>query len=164
MNRFGMVTATAVTLLIGVGLHARDADAQSAKDLAGTYTIVSATVVQGDKKVEPFGPNPKGLMTLDASGRYSIVLVRPGLAKFASNNRDTGTADENKAIVTGSIGHFGTYTVADGAIIFRVEHATFPNWDGQEQKRTLTVSGDELKFTLTASIGGTATVVWKRAK
>src|SRR5262245_59706524 len=127
MHRFGMLTVTAVSLLIGIELHTRNAGAQSANDLVGTYTIVSATVVQGDKKVEPFGPNPKGLMTLDATGRYSIVLIRPGLAKFASNNRDTGTADENKSIVTGSIGHFGTYSVADGAIIFRVENATFPN-------------------------------------
>jgi hypothetical protein len=54
--------------------------------------------------------------------------------------------------------------VAEGAIIFRVESSTFPNWDGQEQKRALTVSGDELKYTLTASVGGTATVVWKRVK
>jgi len=159
-----MLTVTSVSLLIGVALLARDAGAQSAKDVVGSYTIVSATVVQGDKKVEPFGPSPKGVMTLDANGRYAIVLFRPGLPKFASNNRDTGTPDENKAIVTGSIAHVGTHTVAGGAIIFRVEHSTFPNWDGQDQKRVLTLSGDELKYTLTSSIGGTATVVWKRAK
>jgi hypothetical protein len=163
MHAFRTLTST-TGLVIACALPFHNAAAQSAKDLVGTYTIVSLSVDQGDKKVEPFGPNPKGLMTLDASGRYSIVLIRPGLGKFASKNRDTGTTEENKAIVTGSIAHFGTYTVADGAIVFRIENATFPNWDGQEQKRTLTVSGDELKYTLTSTIGGTSTVLWKRAK
>lgn len=154
----------AAALLLSAAFAAPNAGAQSAKDVVGTYTIASATVVQGDRKIEPFGPNPKGLLTLDASGRYALVLVRPGLPKFASNNRDTGTAEENKAVVTGSIAHIGTYTVADGAIIFRIESGTFPNWDGQDQKRSVTLSGDELKYTVTSSLGGTATLVWKRAK
>jgi hypothetical protein len=54
--------------------------------------------------------------------------------------------------------------VADGHIVFRLEHTTFPNWDGQEQKRALTVTGDELKYVVASSIGGTSTLVWRRAK
>jgi Lipocalin-like domain len=162
MNEIGRLAAAA--LLLSAAFAAPNAGAQSTKDVVGTYTIVSATVVQGDKKIEPFGPNPKGMLTLDASGRYVLALARPGLPKFTSNNRDTGTAEENKAVVTGSIVHFGTYAVADGAIIFRVETSTFPNWDGQEQKRSLTLSRDELKYTTASSLGGTATLVWKRAK
>lgn len=162
MNKMSKLAAAAV--LLGAAFAASDAGAQSAKDVVGTYTIASATVMQGDKKIEPFGPNPKGMLTLDASGRYTLALVRPGLPKFATNNRDTGTVEENKAVVTGSIAHFGTYTVADGAIVFRIENATFPNWDGQEQKRALTFSGNELKYTVTSSLGGTATLVWMRVK
>src|SRR5262245_9786744 len=163
MNRRSVFCRT--SLLFGaLALSASTALAQSAKDLVGSHTIVSATVVQGDKKVEPFGPSPQGMMMLDANGRCMIVLLRPGLPKFASNNRTTGTPDENKAVASGSLAYFGTYTVADGAIIFRLESSTFPNWDGQEQKRALTVSGDELKYTVESSLGGTGTVVWKRAK
>ena len=153
-----------MALLLGVVIAGHDASAQSAKDVVGTYTIVSAMVLQGDKKIEPFGPTPQGALTLDASGRYVLALTRPGLPKFSSNNRDSGTAEENMAVVKGSIAHFGTYTVADGAIVFRVESSTFPNWNGQEQKRALTLSGDELKYTLVSSVGGTATLVWKRTK
>jgi len=154
-----------ISLLIGAAASiAGNAFGQSAKDLAGSYTIVSVTVVQGDKKIEPFGPSPRGVMMLDANGRYVVTLMRPGLPKFASNNRNAGTADENKAIVVGSFTHFGTYSVADAHIIFRLENSTFPNWDGEEQRRALTVSGDELRYTLTSTTGGTATVVWKRAK
>jgi hypothetical protein len=75
--------------------------------------------------------------------------------------------DENKAIVGGSIAHFGTYTVdnADKSFSFDVESATFPNLNGTEQKRPFVISGDELKFTDPhASAGGVATVIFKRAK
>jgi hypothetical protein len=146
------------------GFSSGVAHAQSAKDIAGTYTVVSVTNVQGERTTEQYGPNPKGVMALDPNGRYVVVLMRPGLPKFASDNRSTGTAEEYKAVALGSFTHFGTYTVADGHIIFRLEHSTFPNWDGQEQKRALTVNGDELRYTLVSTLGGTSTVVWRRAK
>ena len=153
------------SILFGaLALSAGNALAQSAKDVVGTYTIESVTNVKGDTKIEPYGPSPRGVMVLDASSRYVVSLMRPDLPKFASNDRSIGTAEENKAIVLGTFTHFGTYMVADGAITFRLESSTFPNWDGQEQKRALTVSGDELKYEVASSIGGTTTIVWKRAK
>jgi hypothetical protein len=33
----------------------------------------------------------------------------------------------------------------DKTITFKIESATFPNWNGTEQKRTLTIRGDELQ-------------------
>jgi len=62
----------------------------------------------------------------------------------------------------------GTYEIspADRTLTFKVESATFPNWNGTAQKRSIvTVGGDELKYiTATASSGGVATVTWKRAR
>ena len=152
------------TVIGAVAWVAGTAFAQTTKDIAGFYTIVAVTIVQGDKKIEPFGPNPRGVMALDANGRYVVSLMRPGLPKFASNNRNTGTADENKVIVTGSFTHFGSYSVEPGYIVFRLENSTFPNWDGEEQRRALTVTGDELAYSLTSTIGGTSTVVWRRVR
>jgi hypothetical protein len=47
-----------------------------------------------------------------------------------------------------------------------MEGCTFPNWDGQDQKRVMVVKGDELWVTNpTPSIGsGVNYIVWKRAK
>jgi len=107
------------------------------------------------------------ILTVDANGRYVLVIARADLPKVASNNRTTATPEENKAIVQGSGAHFGTLSVnaADKTITFKIETSLFPNWDGTEQKRPFTVTGDELTYTVpAASGGGTATVVWQRAK
>jgi len=164
VHRRQILAAAAIALLGCAVAPLEAALAQSAKDLVGTYTIASFTTLQGDKKTELYGPQPKGIMRLDASGRYVVTLLRPGLPKFASNNRATGTPDEYKAIVMGSFIHLGTYTVADGHIIFRIENTTYPNRDGAVEKRKLTVTGDELKYEASSSIGGSSIVVWKRVR
>jgi hypothetical protein len=154
-------------LFLGVVLSAGAVFAQTAKDLVGTWTLVSNVTEQGGNKIDTYGPNPKGILTVDANGRYVLAIVRAGLPKVASNNRTTATPEENKAIVQGSLTHFGTLSVnaADKTMTFKIETATFPNFDGTEQKRPFTVTGDELTFTVAAaSGGGTVTAVWKRAK
>jgi hypothetical protein len=164
MNR--IVTLAIGMLIIGVA-WAGAAIGQTAKDFVGTWTLVSATIEQGGAKSDTFGPDAKGVLVFDAGGRYVITFFAANLPKFASNNRANGTAEENKAIVGGSLAHFGTYTVneADKSFTFRVENATFPNWDKTEQKRPFVITSDELKYTTPmASAGGTATVIWKRAK
>jgi hypothetical protein len=141
--------------------------AQTTKDLAGTWTLVSNVTEQGGNKTDTYGPNPQGILTVDANGRYVLAVARAGLPKVASNNRTTATPEENKAIVQGSNTHFGTVSVnaADKTITFKIETSTFPNWDGAEQKRAFTITGDALQYTVpAASGGGTATVVWKRTK
>ena len=154
-------------LFLGVVLSAGEVCAQTAKDLAGTWTLVSAVTEQGGNKTDIFGPNPKGILIVDANSRYVIAFARADLPKVASNNRTTATPEENKAIVGGSLTHFGTISVnaADKTFTFKIEAATFPNWDGTEQKRAFTVTGDELTYTVPAApAGGTATTVWKHAK
>ncbi len=153
-------------LIIGVAWPAA-AIAETAKDLVGSWTLVSSITEQAGNKSDTFGPNAKGVLIYDANGRYAIMFIGSNLPKFASNNRATGTADENKAIVGGSLAHFGTYAVneADKSFTFRVESATFPNWDNTDQKRSFVITGDELKYTTpTGTAGGTVTLTWKRAK
>ena len=159
MNHRNTFAATAASLLLlSLALPAGDAAAQSAKQLVGTWTAVSSNA---------FNPNPRGSLIFTSNGRYSLTLARTTLPKVASNNRVTGTAEENKVIVEGSLSHFGKYTVdeKDKTFTFHVETSTFPNWDGTTQKRPFTVSGDELKYVTPASSGGgRSDLVWKRVK
>jgi hypothetical protein len=157
MNRRNILRLSAITAL-GLVLAASNAVAQSTKDLAGTWTLVSA---------EAFGPSPKGVLMFDANGHVSAQLMKSDLPKYAANNRTQGTAEEYKATVQGFISYFGTYSVNGTDLIFHIEGSSYPNWTGTDQKRSsLTLSGDELKWTNPApSAGGApAVVVWKRAK
>ena len=164
MKRIVALAITALT--IGVAWPAA-AIAETAKDFVGTWTLVSSITEQAGNKSDTFGPSAKGVLVYDANGRYVIIFIGANLPKFASNNRTTGTADENKAIVGGSLAHFGTYVVneADKSFTFRVASATFPNWDNTDQKRPFVITGNELKYTTpTGTAGGTVTLTWKRAK
>lgn len=169
MNRRTALTAISASLLLaGLTVTAGDAAAQGAKSITGTWALVSADNVDASgKKTPTFGPNARGSLIFTSNGRYSIHVTRSSLPKFASDNRAKGTAEENQAVVAGSIAHFGKYTVdeKDKAFTFHIETSTYPNWDSTAQKRPFTVSGDELKYGVAAgSAGGRVELVWKRVK
>jgi len=173
MRRLVALTVTTASLLIfGFALHVADILAQQRslkEQLVGTWKLVSVDNLRDDgSKVELFGPNPTGIVIYTRDGHFALLNGRSDLPKFASNRRDKGTQEENKAVVEGSIAYFGTYSVneADKAITAKIEGSTFPNFVGTDQKRIITsLTKDELKFTNPAgSSGGTLQLVWKRAK
>jgi hypothetical protein len=171
MFRTFMIGATAALTLSAAALNASDSFAQGSslkEQLVGTWTMVSNVNFRPDgSKYEALGPNPRGVFMLDANGHFAITLLGEGRRKFASNNRLESTPDENKSVVQGAIAYFGTYTVneADHTLNFHIERCTFPNWDGTDQKRSVTLTGDEMKYTkMGASGGGKAELVWKRPK
>jgi hypothetical protein len=171
MNRLSTFTLITLALLfVGVALPSGDAvgkEKMLKEQLVGTWTYVSVDTIRPDgSRVPMYGPNPTGLAVFDSNGRYILMTARSGQPKFASNNRTEGTPEEYKAVVQGSIAHFGRYAVneADKTITFHIETSTFPNWNGAEQKRPFTLTGDILKWTTAASSGGSAEVVLKRAK
>jgi Lipocalin-like domain len=144
------------------------ASAQSVNDIVGTWTLVSSVSEKDGMKTDQFGSGAKGMMVLDAKGHFMLTIIGPDLPRFGSNNRAGGTAEENKAVVSKSIAMIGDYSVntSDKTLTFKVESATFPNWNGTEQKRLLSpLDGDVLKYvTPTASSGGVGTVTWQRVK
>ena len=134
--------------------------------------ITSASVSGRSPRIvlgtEPYGPDGKSTMILTSTGRIVVVLARSDLPKFASNDRTAGTPEENKAAVAGSLAYFGTYSVDEAGkmLLIHVDGSTFPNWTGTDQKRTIQLSGDEMKLiNPNPSQGsGTATVTWTRVK
>jgi lipocalin-like protein len=139
----------------------------NAKDLVGSWSLVSVVTERDGTKSDTYGPTAKGFLVFDANGRYSVIFVAGNLPRFAVENRSKGTADENKAVVTGSLAHFGTYVVdeTDKSFTFQVTRATFPNWEGRSLKRSFVINGDVLRFTDPhASAGGVAITTFERAK
>jgi hypothetical protein len=160
--------ATAVAFLFGA-LTAAPIEAQTIKDVAGFYALVSIDNVRPDGSIVPqYGANPKGALSLDPSGRYISMVRRSDLEKFASTNIREATALENKMAVRGGLAHVGTYTIdeAEKTITLRVEASTFPNQDRTEIKRPFTLTQNELTYSMsTPSVGtGTARLVWRRIR
>ena len=138
------------------------------EQLVGTWTLVSNDNVGPDgTKRQPFGPKPKGVLILDASGHYAQIYFHPDLPKFKVNNRLEGTPEENKAVVHGTSAQYGTWSVdeAGKTLNRRIEGSILPNQVAAETKNPVTLTGDDLKMTATApGAGGTSEIVFKRAK
>jgi hypothetical protein len=164
MYRFKwLVAPVLMTTALGVAFAAD----RLAQQVVGLWSLTAQYVDRADgSRVERFGANPKGLAYFDQGGRFSQVMVRSDLPKIASNNAMTATDAENRAIMEGSSSFFGTWAVdeATGTLLNRVEGATYPNWTGTELKRTLSISGDEMKQCVASQIGGTSCSIWRRVR
>lgn len=142
---------------------------QSMKSIAGAYAGVAFKQTDASGRTsDVFGSDPRAMMVLTPDGRYSIIVMRADLPKLASNSRLKGTAEENNAVVAGSIAHFGRYTLnqKDQTITFHVDASTFANWNGADQKRPMSIKGDALTYRVLAPStgGGSAEVTWKRMR
>ena len=84
-----------VTLSGSLKVHAEEKSASLAQQIVGSWNLVSIYNEQDGKKTDVFGPNPRGSLVFTSGGRFSYVLMRANLPKFASNARLKGTAEEN---------------------------------------------------------------------
>jgi hypothetical protein len=164
-----MLQTLRATVLVALAqcLAAPGTFAQTTPDLVGSWSLVSLTASRSGSEVEVLGPHPHGQLIFGSDGRYVLVGLRADLPKFASDNRLSGTAEENQRIVQGNVAHFGTYTVDPAAqvIVFHIQNSTLPNWDGDVQRRPFTLDGDRLTYITPGSFGyGAAKVVWQRMK
>ncbi|WP_075792617.1 lipocalin-like domain-containing protein [Massilia putida] len=136
----------------------------SLPDLAGTWTLVAADVQRPDGSIErDYGAAPKGRLCIDAQGRYTLQIFKAERPRFASPDKAAGTGDEFRAAVLGSSTHYGTVAMDGGQLVFHIEAASFPNWEGTVQRRSFELHGDELRYRVPARPdGGIPISVWRR--
>jgi len=171
MNRRDVLVFSAIVAL-GIGVLPSNAIAQQRtlkEQLVGTWTLVSAeTYAQDGTKSALFGADPKGILILDAGGRFAQIQVRSDRPRFKSSNRLEGTPEENKAALAGGVGQFGTWSVNEPDKTLNVHMdgvVHFPNEEGTDQQRSVSVTADELKvINFQSRAGGRAELVYKRAK
>ncbi len=138
--------------------------------LIGTWDFVVAQVKAPDGRISfPFGESPKGILIFTPDGRFAQIHVASDVPKIKSNNRLTGTPEEYAEIMRRSISVFGTYTVDDAkkTVTYRIVSASFPNWQGEAQTRTIDkLSADEFINTNPSVAGGrgSASNFYRRAK
>jgi hypothetical protein len=170
--RHGLMFAALACLVVVVraGEAVTQQSTAAQQHFAGTWSLVSIHYVEKDgRKVEPFGPGPRGMLYFDAGGRFATQVMAANRPRFASNNRMIGTPEENKAVSQGVVAYFGTYTVdeANHVVTLHIEQSSFPNWNGTDQQRSFAFNGDELRYTAassTANPAESAELVWKRAR
>ena len=140
------------------------------EQLAGAWTMVSWDVTPKGGTKEPsfiVGPNPKGIMILDASGRFAQVRGRPDRPKLkvTSPRQDIPAAELSEAVRSFGA-NFGTWTVneADKALIQKFELALIPNNDTNEVKYSVSLIKDQLRLVSVTSAGTTNELVYRRAK
>jgi hypothetical protein len=166
MNKKVVVLAAVAALLSTSAVHA-DQNKGLKQQVIGLWSLASQYVERPDgSRVERFGANPKGTAYFDQGGRFSMIMMRADLPKIASNNAMTATDAENKAIMQGSSAFFGTWSVdeATSTMLNRIDGSTYPNWDGTDLKRTVSISGDDMKVCVASQIGGTSCAVWRRVR
>jgi hypothetical protein len=155
-------------ILIGASLIAAgSAEAQPLNKVLGTWRMVSAQIDPDGRNLPAYGPAPNGLLVFTADMHFVEVLTDSTIAKFASNARGRGTAEENQAAMAGSIGFFGTYTVDEKGELSgdRVEGSTFPNWVGDVRTRKelrIVVDGDRMLENFQRPEGTKIVIAWRR--
>ena len=155
MRRVGVLIATTVLLLVlEVVLPAGETVAQQKslkEQLVGTWKLVSVANVRNEgSKRDVSGPNPRGVVIYTSDGHFAVVDTRSDVPRLASTSRDTGTPEEEKAVVQVSIAYFSRYSVneTDKVITLQIEGSTLENVIGRaDQKRIVTsLTSDELSF------------------
>ncbi|MEQ1677385.1 MAG: lipocalin-like domain-containing protein [Chitinophagaceae bacterium] len=139
------------------------------KKFVGVWSLVSVENVNADSsRTYPYGENPVGMLIFGKDGDYASQLLKAKRPKITSNNKNTATPEENKALVQGNNSHFGTYIIdeKDHTITYKVEYAFFPNWEGRELKASYILSGDTLRsFSTNTTFGGSSVIVtWRRRR
>ena len=138
--------------------------------LEGSWVMDSAYEILADgTRTTNYGEHPDGLMMVDRSGRYSIQIFRLDRPPFKSGVKARGEPDEYRAAVLGSSTHFGRVRVdqARHELLFDVNAASFPNWEGERQVREFTYRDGILSYAVPASASGNGTVaysVWRKVK
>jgi hypothetical protein len=131
--------------------------------LEGSWEMTSAYEILADgSRATAYGEHPRGLMMVDAEGRYTIQIFRPDRPLFASGDKTRGTPEEYRAVVLGSSTHFGrVHALPDGkTLVFSVEGASWPNWEGKQQVREYSFRDGVLTYAVPASASGNGTVAW----
>jgi len=167
LKDLAILAAAAITAALTFG----DAVAQQKTlrdQLVGTWILVSQEITSRDgTKTALFGTNPKGLLTFDEGGHYIQIQVRPDRPKFEANNRLQGTPEENKAALAGGIGQFGTWSVNETnklLLLHEIGNISFPNEENTDQKRIVSLSGDDLKLLIELNDGGKIELIYRASR
>ncbi len=154
--------AALIGLLAASGL----APGQSLKEqIIGAWQYASIYNEEDGLKKHIYGEKPLGSVVFERSGYVIGYLSKPDLPKFAANSRLKGTNEEYREVMQGMLAGFGKYSIDGDTVTINWIGSSYPNRAGTIEKRTYTVTGDEMTaINPTASSGGTSVAKFQRVK
>jgi hypothetical protein len=158
--------------LMAMTMAAGSGAAEPEQNVVGVWRLVAYTAVDPDSGavIEPFGPDPKGVLHYTAGGHMSAVLSAGGRRRFSAGNRINAPMEERAEAFSTSTAYAGTYTLEGDRVTHHVQIATNPDWVGGDQLRYPKVAGNRLIITtppLPTRPDGQlriSTLVWERVE
>jgi len=138
--------------------------------LMGTWSLVSYKVMnaEGVQIVEPFGPNPRGLLIYTKDGFMSGQLMSADRLPGGSDIPRRASAEEKVLAFDSYIGYCGTYEQQGERVIHHVMTSFFPNWIGMDLVRVMQLDGNLLTLIAPPVIGKakgrTVQITWRRVE
>lgn len=132
----------------------------------GTWRLLSYEIRRADGEIRyPWDRDPVGLLIYSGDGYMSVAMMRASRPKFVDKDVKKGTNEEKAAAVDTYVSYSGRYEVNEDMVIHHVDVSLFPNWVGNDQKRTFQFDGNRL--TLSTPLPGgdiqrSAHLVWER--
>ena len=164
-----IITRLFASMIAAIALigSAPAAEKTTKAQLIGSWTLVATeNTLPNGTRFNPF-ENGSGMAVFDRTGHFSWILLRGDIPKIASGNRTQSTPEELKAVALGTLAYFGTYSLDEktSTLTLHVQSSSFANYTGQDQKRVISVKGDEFTtMNAAGASGGSAIVRWKRLK
>jgi hypothetical protein len=106
--------------------------------LVGTYKRVSYVAEIDGTPTDPIGKTPRGYLIITPT-RYTVV--------YTGDNRKFGTSAAEKVALFDTMASWsGAYRVEGGKIMIAVDVSWVENWNGKDQTRNWSRSGNRLTF------------------
>jgi Lipocalin-like domain len=118
-------------------------------DLLGAWRLDSAVEVFDDgERRDEFGPSPDGYLCYTPAGVVSATLGDSGRPQVPARDPQSATDDDYEKMARRFIAYAGPFSVdvANGTVTHHVDVSLFPNWQGHDQIRRVTIDGRQLSI------------------
>jgi hypothetical protein len=118
-------------------------------DLIGAWRLEGAVEVFNDgERRDEFGPNPEGYLCYSPAGVVSATLGDSARPPVSAADPQSGTGEDYETMARRFIAYAGPFSVdvGNGTVTHHVDVSLFPNWQGHDQVRRVTVEGERLRI------------------
>jgi hypothetical protein len=113
--------------------------------------LASASAVEvfddGERRDE-FGPDPEGYLCYHPAGIVSATLGDSARPPIPAGDPQSGTDDDYEKMARRFIAYAGPFSAdaGNGTVTHHVHVSLFPNWQGHDQVRRVTIEGGRLSI------------------